>query len=118
MVLCLRGRTRRGPYLNKIKLLWLHSLRCQQCCTSVARTVPGAQATIYERRYSLLLVDGNTPKIDVGRQTVPVIERMRIISFVTQLVVSRRQSDYRINFPVLTRTACVCSLRFLHLPHA
>lgn len=45
------------------------------------------------------------------------VERMRIIRFVSQLVVAGGQSDYHINFPVLTRPTCMCGLGLLHLPY-
>jgi hypothetical protein len=78
----------------------------------------GAQATIHEALvFASFLIDSNSPKINVGRQTVPVVERVGIIRFVAQLVVPRRQSDLHINFSVLTCTTRMCSLGLLHLPH-
>src|SRR5688572_13469501 len=78
-----------------------------------------AQVTIHEAiLFASFLINGDSPEINVWRQTVPEVERMRIVRFVTQFVVARRQSDYHINFPVLTRTTCMCRLGLLHLPHA
>src|SRR6185503_11541743 len=61
------------------------------------------------RCYSLL-INSNSPEIDVGRQGVPVVEGVRIVRFVSQFVVSRRQRDYHIDLSVLTRAACMCGL--------
>jgi hypothetical protein len=36
------------------------------------------------------LIDRDSPKINVGRQAVPVVERVGIVRFVTQLVAPRR----------------------------
>src|ERR1041385_1992694 len=68
--------------------------------------------------FPLLLIDRDSPEINIGGQTVPVVERVRIVRFVTQLVVPCRQGDLLINFPVLVCATCVRRLRRLHLPHA
>src|SRR5688572_33316215 len=76
----------------------------------------GAQARIHEAiLFASFLINGDSPKINVGRQTVPEVERVRIVRFVSQFVVARRQSDYHINFHVLTSTICISSLGLLHL---
>ena len=61
--------------------------------TRPERTRALKQATIHEELVlASFLIDGDPPKINVGRQAVPVVERVRVIRFVMQLVVPRRQS--------------------------
>ena len=76
-----------------------------------------ALAGVWFASKALVLIDGDSPEIDVGRHAVPVVERVGIVRFVTQLVAAGRQSEPHIDFLVLTRTACVCNVGVFHLPH-